>query len=209
MKKGKLIVFEGIDYSGKGTQIGFTRGTFQNSVWTREPGGTPEAEEIRNFLLSEEGGKISDFERLELFFKSRKIHLEQKVVPAIEKGIDVISDRFDASSFAYQVKTPELRKLFWELRAKIVEGQVKPHYLFLDITPEESLNRRNFAKGRDLNHFDAAAYEEVRDRRDRYFDFFNTLEARVSEHVYRVDGSENIHQLAFKIKTIIQNIIYN
>lgn len=209
MKKGKLIVFEGIDYSGKGTQIGFTKETFQKSIWTREPGGTPRAEEIRNFLLSDEGGKISDFERLGLFFKSREIHLVEKVIPTLKKGVDVISDRFDASSFAYQIKTPELRKLFWDLRAEIVEGRVEPHYIFLDITPEESLNRRNLAKGRDLNHFDAAVYEEIKGSRDRYIECFDILEKRNGENVYRVDGGENIHQLAFKIKTIIQNIIYS
>lgn len=198
-KLKRFFVLEGVDYAGKGTITSFLQKDFPNAVFTREPGGTVEAEKIRALLLSEEGSRLSDQERLDLFFKSREIHIKEKIIPALEENKLIISDRFDGSSFAYQVKSPELEERFWSLRREIVEGKVSPIYIFLNISVEESLRRRALAKGRDLNHFDQATMKEVQGRYDRYSNFLR----KVSSPVYIIDGSVEREDVYRQVKQVL------
>ncbi len=174
--KGKLFIIEGIDYSGKSTIINSLKKDFPEIIFTREPGGTIAAEEIRNILLSIEGKSFSDLKRLELFFKARKIHLEEKILPAIESGKVVISDRFDASTFAYQVRSKELEDRFWKLRYDLNIHNINLEYLYLSISAKESLRRKAYKHRNDIvNHFDLADQLEVEKRVSGYNKFFSKI----------------------------------
>jgi dTMP kinase len=103
MTRGKFITFEGIDGAGKSTHIGFVgellaaRG--KTVVLSREPGGTPLGEKLRNLLLHE---KMHLETEALLMFASRREHIAQVIEPGIARGDWVLSDRFTDASFAYQ-----------------------------------------------------------------------------------------------------------
>jgi dTMP kinase len=101
--KGRLLTLEGIDGAGKSSFIGWierrlrARGT--DVVLTREPGGTPVGEQLRQLLLTAEVDPVSE---ALLVFAARKEHLVHRVVPALERGTWVVCDRFTDATFAYQ-----------------------------------------------------------------------------------------------------------
>jgi dTMP kinase len=100
---GKFITFEGIDGAGKSTHIGFVGKYIQargvELVSSREPGGTPLGEKLRDLVLHE---KMHLETEALLMFASRREHIAQVIAPALARGAWVISDRFTDASFAYQ-----------------------------------------------------------------------------------------------------------
>jgi dTMP kinase len=103
MTRGKFITFEGIDGAGKSTHIGFVtdwlRSRGKTVVSSREPGGTPLGEKLRELLLHE---KMHLETEALLMFASRREHIAQVIAPGIERGDWVLCDRFTDASFAYQ-----------------------------------------------------------------------------------------------------------
>jgi dTMP kinase len=103
MTRGKFITFEGIDGAGKSTHIGFVtdllRSRGKTVVSSREPGGTPLGERLRELLLHE---KMHLETEALLMFASRREHIAQVIAPGIERGDWVLCDRFTDASFAYQ-----------------------------------------------------------------------------------------------------------
>ena len=124
MSTGKFITFEGIDGAGKSTHISYLAELLQargiRIVTTREPGGTPLGEKLRELLLHE---KMHLETEAMLMFAARREHLAQVIEPALERGDWVISDRFTDASFAYQGGGRKLA------RQKLVdlENWVHPH----------------------------------------------------------------------------------
>lgn len=154
-KRGKFIVLEGGEGSGKGTILDYLSLVLAGNrvTFTREPGGTAFAERVRALIL--DGGMVTKAELL-LFEAGRADHLEQKIIPALEAGIHVISDRFDASTFAYQVEARWLGKHadFFNMVNDGVVGKMVPDlYLFCDVKPEIALKRRMSAGG-EITRFD-------------------------------------------------------
>ena len=106
MRKGRFITFEGIEGVGKSTNINFLVGLIENHgfsvVQTREPGGTPTAEDIRR-ILKEHGDEPMPAEaELLLMFAARSINVNNTIRPALDAGTWVVSDRFTDSTRAYQ-----------------------------------------------------------------------------------------------------------
>lgn len=157
MRRGRLIIVEGGEGSGKSTIVRKLQEISDPAklIVTREPGSTPFAEEIRKILFSEEGRGFDAETRFHLFWAARADHIAKKIVPALENGVDVVSDRFDMSTFAYQIFGEEqhsLRATFRQVRESLFSGRVVPVYIYLDIDPETGLTRKHGAK--DLNLFD-------------------------------------------------------
>ena len=104
MERGKFITFEGIDGAGKTTQIeALQRFLLDHGievVRTREPGGTPLGEKIRAMLLNDDMDVTAE---TLLFFASRAQHIRDVILPAVERGAWVLSDRFTDATYAYQV----------------------------------------------------------------------------------------------------------
>ena len=104
-KKGLFITFEGADGSGKSTQLKMAAEFFQNKgfevVSTRDPGGTPLGQKIREILLHHDG-KVASYCELFLYLADRAQHVEEKIIPALEEGKVVLCDRYVDSSLAYQ-----------------------------------------------------------------------------------------------------------
>jgi dTMP kinase len=104
--KGFLITLEGGEGAGKSTQARklreFLEGQGRNVVLTREPGGAPESEKIRDLLVQRDGGNWTPMAECLLFFAARQIHVETLIKPAVAQGKIVICDRFTDSTRAYQ-----------------------------------------------------------------------------------------------------------
>ncbi len=106
MKHGLFLTFEGIDGCGKSTQIARAAQYLESkgipSILTREPGGTPVAEKIRELILSPQNSEMKDSCELLLYLSARAQHVVEKILPALEEGKVVLCDRFQEATFAYQ-----------------------------------------------------------------------------------------------------------
>ncbi|WP_111637143.1 dTMP kinase [Marinomonas shanghaiensis] len=139
--RGKFISLEGGEGSGKTTAIECIRHWLEAHnipyVMTREPGGTPLAEEIRQLILSPREEAVNDVTELLLVFAARAQHIAEKIQPALEKGVWVISDRFLDSSYVYQGKARGGNINMLNQLANWVVGDNKPDAtLLLDVPVE-------------------------------------------------------------------------
>ncbi len=146
MNKGKFITIEGSEGAGKSTNIHFIQDYLNKKniefISTREPGGTPVAEKIRDLLLDKANTSLCDDAELLLMFAARSQHLNELIIPALEAGKWVLSDRFTDASFAYQGGG---RGLSWDKIAQLeqwVQGSLRPDAtILLDIPVDIGMQR--------------------------------------------------------------------
>lgn len=199
-----FIVIEGMDGSGKTTLVERLRDTFLKNpgtriIFTREPGGTPAGEAIRGVLLDRTlSGDANGRTQLLGFFYARSHHLEM-IGGKRRMGFTIISDRFDGSTFAYQVhaQTPddhereELDDLFWTLRNNIVYGEDAPTlYLYLDLPPETAYARRDADSSQAKNHYDTMPLAFYERQHAGYDDFLSEIKRQGESEVVRIDASQ-------------------
>jgi dTMP kinase len=144
--RGRFITLEGIEGAGKSTQLATVRALIERAghevVVTREPGGTPLAERIRQVVLAQSDEPVPVLTELFLMFAARCAHLDGLVRPALTRGAWVVCDRFTDATLAYQgggrgVSLPTIRAL-----AQQVHGDLWPDLtLLLDVAPEVGLAR--------------------------------------------------------------------
>lgn len=142
---GLFISFEGIDGSGKSTQARLLadalRAQGRDVVLTREPGGSPGAEEIRNMVLEGDADRWSAKTELLLFTAARRDHLERTIQPALDRGAVVITDRFADSSRIYQgLGRASLGTLVDQLHALMI-GKEPDLTVLVDMDPAVGLQR--------------------------------------------------------------------
>jgi dTMP kinase len=145
-KKGVFITLEGGDGTGKSTQIKLLHQALAaagvDALTTREPGGTDQAERIRQLLLQRDSGSFDPMTEALLLFAGRREHLVSKIWPALEKGQWVISDRFADSTRAFQGYGMGLDMQVIETLYQTVAGDFQPDLTFIfDIDPEAGINR--------------------------------------------------------------------
>ncbi len=147
--KGLFITFEGGEGSGKSTQIRLLAEALKNKgknvIITREPGGSPDAEEIRKLLVTGKADRWDDITETLLFFAARRNHLTTKIWPEMEKGAIVLCDRFADSTMAYQGygygDNPAQQTLIKNLYKEIA-GSFQPNLtILLDIPVQQGLKR--------------------------------------------------------------------
>ena len=148
-ERGLFITFEGIDGSGKSTQCRLLAETLQAAgrevVLTREPGGSPGAEEIRRLVLEGDPDKWSAETEILLFTAARRDHLERTIEPALTAGKVVICDRFADSTRMYQgLSRGDLRATVDQLHDLMI-GREPDLTILIDMDPATGLSR---AKGR-------------------------------------------------------------
>ncbi len=146
MQRGKFLTIEGTEGVGKSTNLAFVRDWLVarglEVVVTREPGGTPLAEEVRGLLLSKRDESVDETAELLLVFAARAQHLAQVIKPALARGAWVLSDRFTDATYAYQGGGRGLSKSVIEQLEQLVQGNLRPDLtLILDIDVELGLNR--------------------------------------------------------------------
>ena len=151
MQTGLLITFEGLDGTGKSTQlrraVQYLRQCGHRVVLTREPGGTRVGERVREILLASKTGKLAPLAELALMYAARAQLLDEVVRPALARGEVVVSDRYNTASFAYQGYGRELGAATVRAFDRIICGTTQPDLtIILDLDPERPLAR---AAGRD------------------------------------------------------------
>jgi len=161
----RYITFEGIDGAGKTSHIeslaAWIRAKHQTVVVTREPGGTPLAEQLRQHFLRDEMDALT--ESL-LIFAARRDHLRQRIEPALAAGNTVLCDRFTDATFAYQGAG---RDFDWHVLTQLerwVQADRQPDLtLWFDVEPAQAAARRAAARQPDrLERMDEAFFERVR-----------------------------------------------
>ena len=154
MTRGKFITFEGIDGAGKTTQIQalqrFLTDRGIEVVRTREPGGTPLGEKIRALLLNDDMNLMAE---TLLFFAARSQHITDVIVPALQRGAWVLSDRFTDATYAYQVggKGFEAQKVL-ALEAMVQEGFGPDKTVVFDLDP--AIAAKRLATTREPDRFE-------------------------------------------------------
>lgn len=146
MARGRFITVEGIEGVGKSTNIEFLSKLIEDRgievVRTREPGGTPMAERIRELLLEHGEEPMTDIAELLLFFAARSQHIHNTIKPALRAGKWVVCDRFTDASRAYQGSGRGLKRETIDALANWVHEGVQPDLtILLDAPPEVGMDR--------------------------------------------------------------------
>lgn len=205
MQKGKFIVFEGGDKSGKTTQIELLKKYLEDNnkevLLTREPGGTNSiiSEKIRDIILDKDHTEMHARTELLLFLASRAQHVEEVVKTAIEEGKIVLCDRFDGSTFAYQGVARKLNIEDIEKMNNWAKDNLKPDLvIYVDITPEEANKRRRGDKHDRLDRETEEFHKAVREG------FIKQAEDNDNWKI--VNGVGEIDDIAKNIQEIIEKI---
>jgi dTMP kinase len=189
MMSGRFVTFEGIDGAGKSSHIqslaDWLRARGHTVVLTREPGGTPLAERLRELFLRDQMDALT--ESL-LVFAARRDHLRARIEPALAAGATVLCDRFTDATFAYQGGG---RGFDWATLSDLerwVHGARQPDLtLWFDVDPQIAAARRVAAREPDrLERLDQAFFERVRDGYAK----------RCAEHSHRfarIDAGGDVH----------------
>ena len=206
MSKGVFITLEGTEGSGKSTQLKTIEQYLQQHnrryIKVREPGGTPIAEEIRNLLKTPRNDDaMCDTTELLLMYAARAQLVNTVIKPAIEQGIDVICDRHDLSTVAYQgggrgMDLSEIKAI-----SKVVLGDFKPNLtILLDIDPIKGMQRAN-ARG-ELDRFEQSKMDFFVRVRNTYLECAkqdpNTIKV--------VNGDDSIDNVSSHIRQLLDNL---
>lgn len=171
MKRGRFVTLEGIEGAGKSSVIPVVQTVLERNgvgvVRTREPGGTPLAERVRDVVLERGAEPLAPVAELLLMFAARRIHLDSLVRPALERGDWVLCDRFTDATRAYQGGGRGMSAELIERLAREVHGDLAPdRTLLLDVPVEVGLARARARRG-TVDRFeveDVAFHERVRRR---------------------------------------------
>ena len=187
--RGKFIIVEGGDCSGKTTFMKFLmeKHPAPRFCYTNEPGGNPYGMKIRHLLLNEEGAEESEnLTKFHLYWASKVENFRKVIFPALDAEVTVISDRFEGSTFAYQVSEDHrLEELFWQTR-DVCLRRIVPIYIHFDVYVETQMARAKERKRRagEENYFDRRGAEYRQKIRNGYLRFFN--DRRIKS--YRIDS---------------------
>jgi len=165
--KGLFVTFEGGEGAGKTTLIqrlsDHLKEAGPHAITTREPGGTPFGKHIRSLLLHPEDVSFGKKAELFLFLADRAQHVEEMILPALEKGGIVFCDRFNDSTLAYQGAARSLDRKFLNTLTDFAASNLKPDLtFFLDLDPEIGLRRSKSHTHDRIEKEDLSFHQKVR-----------------------------------------------
>jgi len=208
---GVFITFEGIDGSGKTTQLARARdwlaGGGLEVVVAQEPGGTRIGSEIRRILLDAANKELRPVPELLLYFASRAQNIEEVIRPALEAGKVVLSDRFTDATLAYQGYGRELGAEAVRAVEQVACGGLRPDLtLFLDLAPAAAVPRalrRNAGGGADesrMEREDRAFYQRV-------YEGYLSIAREEPRRFRRVEASGEVEQVATRVEQILDDFL--
>ncbi len=201
MRKGCFITLEGCEGVGKSTQLGYLKeyldGIDREVVYTREPGGTPLAEKIRNLILTEEMDALTE---AYLFATARMEHINRVILPALERGAVVLCDRYVDSSFAYQgfARGLGLKKVK-EINFYALDNCMPDMTIFLDMDPRESFRKKS---GKHID--DDRMENETAEFHSRVYEGFKTLASEESHRYVCIVPQEDKKETARLIREAVE-----
>ena len=202
MNEAKFITFEGVDGAGKSTHLAwFTDALRQRGidlVLTREPGGTPLGEKLREILLHEP--MHAETEAM-LMFAARREHLEQVIRPAMEQGTWVVSDRFSDASFAYQGGGRGVSIAKLEQLERWVQDDLQPDLTLLFDIPIE-VARQRLASNASLDRFELEQGEFFERVRQAYL----ARAAKMPQRFIVIEAEKSISEVKQKLSEVISTL---
>ena len=201
--KPRFITLDGIDGAGKSTNLAVMKAWFEKHklpvLFTREPGGTPAGEALREILLNP-ATQVSLRTETLLMFAARQQHLETVILPALKNGTHVVSDRFTDATFAYQgggrgVPLQDIATLeHW------VQGDFRPDLtLLLDVPLEVSMARINQTREKDRFEQEAAEFF------NRVREVYLQRAAKQPERYAVIDSSQSLDAVKTQIETALHS----
>ena len=205
MPRGKFITFEGGEGAGKSTQVvrlgDALEGRGVTVVRTREPGGTPAAERIRDLLLDPQGYDWQPMTEALLHFAARREHLSTTIEPALERGDWVISDRFADSTMAYQghglgLGRDAIGKLY-----DISIGAFRPDLtVILDLSAEDGMARAR-ARGAGLDRYESMDLDFHRRLREGFLE----IAQREPDRCVVIDANGDVDSVRRDILNVVES----
>lgn len=204
--RGKFLTIEGTEGVGKSTNIAFIQSYLQSCglevVTTREPGGTPLAEELRALLLENRDEKMNETAELLLVFAARAQHLHTVILPALQQGKWVLCDRFTDATYAYQGGGRGLDLTLIEQLEQHVQGDVRPDLtLLLDI--DVSIGLARAGQRGELDRFEKEQVDFFQRVRSAYLDRAGKDPRRYGV----VDASCSLEEVQQQIKNHLNSVI--
>jgi dTMP kinase len=210
-QRGKFITFEGLDGVGKSTQLQnlaeWLRERSIDVITTREPGGTTLGEKLRSVLLSSRTAGLSPLAELALMFADRAQHIDEQILPALQRGQWVLCDRFTDSSEAYQGCGRELGKEAVLQLHKVLCHDLKPDLtILMTANLDHNLNRarkRNREQSKlsaeDENRFE----QESRAFHQRVLKGFLAIAAREPERMVQIDARDSARVVQGRVAKLV------
>jgi dTMP kinase len=202
---GVFITVEGIEGVGKSTQVAVIRAWLEargrSVVVTREPGGTPLAERLRELVLQPQGESVGAVSELLLMFAARSVHLDNFIRPALAQGSIVVCDRFTDATYAYQGSGRGVPDAAIAALEQFVQGTLRPDLtLLLDAPVETGLARaaKRLALG-GADRFDAERVEFFRKVREKYLGRARAEPKRIEV----IDASGAVERVADNIERVL------
>ena len=197
-----FVTFEGLDGSGKSTQAellaAWLRGEGRTVLSTREPGGTPVGEAVRDLVLH--GDELSPWTEAALFAAARAEHVELAIRPALERGEDVVCDRYLDSSVAYQGIARGLgESRVLELNLTVTGGLLPARTFLVLVDPAEA--RRRGGEHRDRIE------RETEDFMRRADEAFRSLAATNPERIVALDGHRPAEEIAKEVREHVRALL--
>jgi dTMP kinase len=197
-----FVTFEGVDWSGKSTQAALLAGWLAEQqrtvLLTREPGGTPLAEAVRDVVLH--GHDMTPWAEAALYAAARADHVDHAIRPALERGEDVVCDRYLDSSVAYQ----GIGRGLGEERVRdlnlMVTGGLLPERTFLVLLDPEEARRRG---GGEPDRIEREGVDFVR----RVDEGFRVLAAREPERIVALDGGRAPDEIAEEVREHVRALL--
>ncbi len=197
---GRFISFEGIDGAGKSTHIQAVADWFRardaDVQLSREPGGTPLAEALRDLVLREAMGSLTE---VLLMFAGRRDHVETVIKPALAAGKTLLCDRFTDASFAYQGGGRGLPLAVLDTLADWVQEGTEPELtLWFDLPAEQAAARRASAREADrIEQLDLDFFERVRAA-------YAARAAQAPGRIVRIDASGTVAEVGAAVLNVLQ-----
>ena len=202
----KFIVIEGVGGSGKTTQIERLKAKYPDAVFVREPGGTTGGEAIRELLFAQ-AGNLDPVAQLYLAHAGRWQNIIENIAPALEADKMVFCDRFQLSSYAFQVYMSgrdDVLEHLLETQAQFLYVGVNPHYIFLDISPEESFRRLEGQREGDTDTFD----QQSMDYQNRIYQGYKQGIQELGLSCTVVDATQDIDAVSADVDKAIQEELH-
>jgi dTMP kinase len=211
-QRGKFITFEGLDGVGKSTQLenlaGWLRERGLDVITTREPGGTVLGQNLRSVLLSSRTAGLSPLAEMALMFADRAQHIDEQILPALQRGQWVLCDRFTDSSEAYQGFGRQLGSDAVLTLHKILCHDLKPDLTILmvsDLDHNLSRARKRNREQAKLTADDENRFEkENRAFHQRVLDGFLNIARREPGRMAQVDARDPMAQVQQKILKLVE-----
>jgi dTMP kinase len=207
MSRGLFITLEGIEGAGKSTVARLIRdwlaGRGSGVILTREPGGTPLAERVRQIVLERGDERLSAATETLLMFAARGIHLENLIRPALDRGDCVVCDRFTDASRAYQGAARGVDPAWIESLVSQVQGDLQPDCtLLLDLPVPLGLERARSRHAGAADRFEAEAQAFFERVRAGYLE----LARREPGRVHVIDAAVPVAAVARQVMAVLERL---